>query len=135
MKTTQNVPLVSSGLRWFAERVAQRLGFHECYANDLEILDGKSTGRPLVPIRGRAFKQQLLNDLAQKYGFKSTEILAVGDGANDVGMLNQAGLGIAYKAKPLVVAQTKYHIQYSDLRALLYAQGYEDSQIIKCSNF
>lgn len=122
--------LVSSGLQWFAVRVAQHLGFHEYYANNLEIRHGKSTGHPILPIRGQLFKQQLLNQQAQKHQLKTNEIIAVGDGANDVGMLSQAGLGFAYKAKPLVIKQTKYHIHYNDLTALLYAQGYNSSQIL-----
>jgi phosphoserine phosphatase len=116
--------LVSGGFTFFTERVAKRLGFHEHQANTLEIKDGRITGRVTEPILGREAKLAALERLAAARAVQAEETMAVGDGANDLAMIKAAGLGIAYHAKPLVAAEAGAVIQYGDLTALLYLQGY-----------
>lgn len=115
--------LVSGGFTFFTERVAAALGFAEQQANRLEMADGVLTGRVLEPILGREAKRTALLSFARARSIPLQRCLAVGDGANDLPMLQAAGLGIAYHAKPTVVAQTHASIQFNDLSALLYVQG------------
>ena len=112
--------LVSGGFTFFTERVGDVLGFHAHYANQLAFKDGELTGEVVEPILGAQAKLDTLN--AQNMAAK--DVLAVGDGANDLPMLMAAGLGVAYHAKPVVQAETKASITHGDLSALLYAQGY-----------
>jgi phosphoserine phosphatase len=121
--------LVSGGFTFFTERVAQELGFHENHANRLEIEDGKLTGRVIPPILGKEAKLDSLKNICAIKRISRENALAVGDGANDLPMLQSAGLGIAYHAKPTVIAQSKARISHCDLRALLYVQGYRDEEI------
>jgi phosphoserine phosphatase len=122
--------LVSGGFTFFTERIAKRLGFHAHQANTLEIRDGRITGRVVEPILGRAAKLAALQRLAAERTILAEETLAVGDGANDLAMIKAAGLGVAYHAKPLVAAEASAVIQYGDLTALLYLQGYRREQFI-----
>jgi phosphoserine phosphatase len=115
--------LVSGGFDFYASRVAQMLGFDEWRANRLEIENGVLTGNVIAPILGKEAKLQALNESCAKLAIAPEEVLAVGDGANDVPMLLGAGLGVAYHAKPNVRAQAKHKIDHADLRALLWAQG------------
>jgi phosphoserine phosphatase len=115
--------LVSGGFDFFAERVARELGFDEYRANTLEIAGGKLTGRIAGPILGKEAKLAALKDACARRGITPQDALAVGDGANDLPMLMEAGLGVAYHAKPSVRASAKARIDHSDLRALLWAQG------------
>ena len=115
--------LVSGGFTFFTARVREALGFHADDANRLEIAAGKLTGRVLEPILDKDSKRASLHRAARKHGFELTAALAVGDGANDLPMLLDAGLGVAYHAKPIVQAQAHYRLNYNDLSALLYAQG------------
>lgn len=122
--------LVSGGFTAFTAHVAEVLGFHEHRANDLLITDGRLTGKVREPILGRAAKVTALAELTARLGISDGDVLAVGDGANDLGMLNRAGAGVALHAKPAVAAQCDLRINHGDLRALLYLQGYHADQII-----
>ena len=120
--------LVTGGFSVFAERVAAELGFDRVVANRLEVVGGRITGKVLPPIVTGETKRETLSDLAAERGIALTEILAVGDGANDVPMLTAAGLGVAFRAKPAVTAVARWRLDYSDLTGLLYAQGYRKTE-------
>ncbi len=119
--------LVSGGFTYFTARVAAELGFDIHRANTLLDNGSTLTGEVGEPILDRDAKLVALNELAEKRGVKLSATLAVGDGANDLGMLGAAGLGIAYYAKPIVAAQVQNRIEHTDLTALLFAQGYPES--------
>jgi phosphoserine phosphatase len=116
--------LVSGGFTFFTGRVAERLGFHEHYSNTLLHEGGRLTGHVGEPILGRNAKLVTLKRLAAEEGIDLAASLAVGDGANDLDMLGAAGLGVAFKAKPVVAAAARARVDHADLRALLFAQGY-----------
>ena len=115
--------LVSGGFLSFAEPVAERLGFHEARANTLLLRDGVLTGEVAEPILGREAKVATLEEVAQRLGLGPQDVLAVGDGANDLGMLRLAGTGVALHAKPAVQAECPLRVNHGDLTALLYLQG------------
>jgi phosphoserine phosphatase len=116
--------LVSGGFRYFTSRVAQMAGFDADRANTL-IDDGAAlTGQVGMPILGREAKLTALLEETAAFGGSADDALAMGDGANDLDMIRAAGLGIAYRAKPVVAAQAHARIDHSDLTALLYFQGY-----------
>jgi phosphoserine phosphatase len=119
--------LVSGGFTYFTARVAAELGFDIHRANTLLDDGSRLTGEVGEPILDRNAKLATLEELAAKRGVKLAATLAVGDGANDLAMLQAAGLGIAYHAKPIVSAQVQNRIEHTDLRSLLYAQGYPAS--------
>jgi len=116
--------LVSGGFTAFTGPVAARLGFDEHCANLLLVEGGILTGRVAEPILGRAAKVQALVDIAARLRVTAAEVLAVGDGANDLGILGLAGTGVALHAKPAVAEQCDIRINNGDLTALLYLQGY-----------
>lgn len=116
--------LVSGGFTAFAEPIAARLGFDESRANVLLAEDGRLTGRVAEPILGREAKVATLRQATERLGLAPEDALAVGDGANDLGMLQLAGMGVALHAKPAVAAQCDLRINHGDLTALLYLQGY-----------
>ena len=116
--------LVSGGFTAFTGYVAHALGFDENRANTLEIADGHLTGTVGMPILGREAKVQALEEISARLGISHDEVMAVGDGANDLGMLGLAGAGVALHAKPSVAAQCDIRINHGDLTALLYIQGY-----------
>ena len=121
--------LVSGGFTFFTARVAEAAGFDEHQSNVL-IDDGKAlTGEVREPILGREAKLAALESAVEKLGISYDDVLAVGDGANDLAMIQRAGLGVAYHAKPVVAAAAGASIAHNDLRALLYLQGYRDSEI------
>ncbi|MGD9671248.1 MAG: phosphoserine phosphatase SerB [Hyphomicrobiaceae bacterium] len=125
--------LVSGGFTVFTERVARQLGFDEHQANTLEIADGKITGRVLEPILGREAKLAALKRIAAERGIDTIHTMAVGDGANDLAMLGEASLGVAFRAKPKVREAALFNpggavITHGDLTALLYLQGYRDGE-------
>jgi phosphoserine phosphatase len=122
--------LVSGGFTAFTNRIAEMIGFQENRANTLLIEDGKLTGEVAEPIVGREAKLATLIDLRESFDFDNLDTIVVGDGANDLAMIEQAGLGVAYHAKPAVAAAAGARIDHGDLTALLYAQGYKRSEFI-----
>ncbi|WP_243611701.1 phosphoserine phosphatase SerB [Shimia aestuarii] len=116
--------LVSGGFTAFTARVADTLGFDENRANTLLTADGKLSGDVGRPILGREAKVQALKDITTRLGLAHADVMAVGDGANDLGMLDLAGAGVALHAKPSVAAECDIRINHGDLTALLYIQGY-----------
>ena len=116
--------LVSGGFTRFADPVAQEIGFDRAMANRLDVAAGKLAGTVGDPIVGAATKREALIDAAAERGIELTDTLAVGDGANDIPMIEAAGLGVAYHAKPKVAAAAPARIEFNDLTALLFAQGY-----------
>lgn len=115
--------LVSGGFTFFAERVARAAGFAEAQANGLIDRDGRLTGKVTEPILGREAKREALQRICGAIGAKPSDAVAVGDGANDLAMIGEAGLGVAYKAKPVVAEAADAAIQHSDLSAILHLQG------------
>jgi len=122
--------LVSGGFTLFTGAIAAKLGFQENRANELVIADGKFTGVVREPIVGRAAKLDALVELRESFDLDEIDTLAVGDGANDLGMIQAAGLGVAYHAKPAVSAAASARIDHGDLTALLYAQGYRRDEFV-----
>jgi len=120
--------LVSGGFTFFTDRVAAATGFHTTQANDLCISDGALTGAVSEPILGRAAKRDALHRIASDKAIALDQTLAVGDGANDLSMLESAGLGVAYHAKPAVAEAAHARIDHGDLTALLYLQGVKMSE-------
>ncbi len=123
--------LVSGGFTVFTSRIAATLDFDENRANILMEDNGILTGLVAEPILGKQAKVDALNDIAEKLGISTDDALAVGDGANDLGMLQLAGSGVALHAKPSVAAEAKIRIDHGDLTALLYIQGYRKSDFVK----
>jgi phosphoserine phosphatase len=123
--------LVSGGFTLFTSAVAARIGFQENRANELVVRDGKFTGEVREPILGRAAKLATLVDLMESFDLDDVDSLAVGDGANDLAMIQAAGLGVAYHAKPAVAAAAAARIDHGDLTALLYAQGYRRDEFVE----
>ncbi|MCU4159338.1 phosphoserine phosphatase SerB [Acidiphilium sp. AL] len=119
--------LVSGGFTWFTARVAAELGFDIHRANTLLDDGSRLTGKVAEPVLDRDAKRAALHEIAEKRGAKLGAVMAVGDGANDLAMLADAGMGVAYHAKPIVTAQAKLRVDHADLRALLFAQGYPAS--------
>ncbi|MES2753036.1 MAG: phosphoserine phosphatase SerB [Pseudomonadota bacterium] len=115
--------LVSGGFTRFAEPVAARIGFARVVANTLLIEDGRLTGAVAKPIVDAGTKLAVLQEERATRAFDGAETLAVGDGANDLPMIQAAGLGVAFRAKPVVAAAAGARIEHNDLTALLYAQG------------
>jgi len=117
--------LVSGGFSVFTSVIAERIGFHEHRANDLLFgEDSRLSGLVAEPVLGKDAKLAALEQLRDKHGLSVEETLAVGDGANDLAMLEAAGLGVAFHAKPKIAAAAHARIDHGDLTALLYAQGY-----------
>lgn len=116
--------LVSGGFQAFSGPVAQMAGFAHHHANRLLEQDGRLTGAVGDPILGREAKLETLHRYAAELGVELDSALAVGDGANDLAMIEAAGLGVAYRAKPVVAARADARIDHADLTALLYFQGY-----------
>jgi phosphoserine phosphatase len=123
-KSGAHCALVSGGFTEFTESVGHGLGFDENRANVLEIADGVLTGRVVPPILGREAKIEALNEITARLGISVDQVMAVGDGANDLGMLGLAGSGVALHAKPAVAAACDIVVNYGDLTALLFLQGY-----------
>ena len=116
--------LVSGGFTAFTAKVAEALAFDEHRANTLLAEDGRLTGTVALPILGKQAKVDALIEITARLGITPAEVIAVGDGANDLGMLHLAGAGVALHAKPSVAAQCELRVDHGDLTALLYLQGY-----------
>jgi phosphoserine phosphatase len=123
--------LVSGGFTVFTSRIAATLGFDENRANILLEENGVLTGFVAEPILGKQAKVDALNEIAGTLGISPDEAMAVGDGANDLGMLQLAGSGVALHAKPAVAAEARMRIDNADLTALLYIQGYRKTDFVK----
>lgn len=115
--------LVSGGFTHFAEPVARRLGFDRVHANVLEERDGRLTGAVRPPVFDGDAKVAAMREAQREWSVAAAETLAVGDGANDLPMIHAAGLGVAYRAKPIVTAKADAAIRHGDLTALLHAMG------------
>ncbi|MFN7102788.1 MAG: phosphoserine phosphatase SerB [Pseudorhizobium sp.] len=122
--------LVSGGFTVFTNPIAARLSFDENRANILLAEDGILTGEVAEPILGKQAKVDAVVDICARLGISSDEVIAVGDGANDLGMIQLAGTGVALHAKPAVAAEARVRIDHGDLTALLYLQGYRKSDFV-----
>jgi len=120
--------LVSGGFKYFTSRVAARCGFDEDHANDFIIENGKLTGDVVHPIQNKDSKLAMLRHQIKTFGLDPAETLAVGDGANDLPMIEAAGLGVAFHGKPVVAAAAPARIDHGDLSALLFFQGYRRTE-------
>lgn len=120
--------LVSGGFTYFTEKIAAAAGFERHQANTLLIVDGVLTGEVADPILGREAKLTALQSLTAEIGVTPADAVAVGDGANDLAMIEAAGLGVAYRAKPAVAAKADARLDYSDLSAILRLQGIASAQ-------
>ncbi len=123
--------LVSGGFTLFTEKVSAMIGFNEHRSNTLIIKDGKLAGLVGEPILGREAKLASLESLRAAHGLAHGDTMAVGDGANDLAMLEAAGVGVAYHAKPAVAAVAHVRIDHADLTALLYMQGYRRDEFVR----
>jgi phosphoserine phosphatase len=123
--------LVSGGFTQFTQPVAARVGFHETFANRLDIAGRALTGAVIDPVQGREGKRAALAALRERFALPDAATLAVGDGANDLDMLREAGLGVAFRAKPKVAAAADARVDHADLTALLYAQGYRRADFVE----
>lgn len=122
--------LVSGGFTVFTSRIAATLGFDENRANTLLEDGGILSGFVAEPILGKQAKVDALNEISARLGISPEEAIAVGDGANDLGMLHLAGAGVALHAKPAVAAEAQMRINHGDLTALLYIQGYRKTDFV-----
>ncbi|MFQ5775145.1 MAG: phosphoserine phosphatase SerB [Kiloniellaceae bacterium] len=120
--------LVTGGFTHFAERVRRACGFDEARGNRVVVADGALTGDVAEPILGRDSKRATLEELAARRGLPREAACAVGDGANDLSMIEGAGLGVAYRAKPVLRAAARFRVDHGDLTALLYLQGYRRAE-------
>ncbi|MGD9657619.1 MAG: phosphoserine phosphatase SerB [Methylocystis sp.] len=123
--------LVSGGFTQFTEPVAARIGFDESRANLLEIFEGALTGAVVAPVLGREAKRAALVELRAALALPRDATMAIGDGANDLDMLHEAGLGVAFHAKPKVAAAADARIDHGDLTAALYAQGFRREEFVE----
>ena len=122
--------LVSGGFTLFTGPIAAMIGFHEHRSNLLDIAAGRLTGTVADPIVGQAEQARDAHRIAGRAGPRPADTLAVGDGANDLDMLGQAGLGVAFRAKPAVAAAARVRVEHGDLTALLYLQGYAAAEFV-----
>ncbi|WP_435260126.1 phosphoserine phosphatase SerB [Thioclava sp. FR2] len=123
--------LVSGGFTSFTARIAAVLGFDENRANTLLVHGETLAGEVAMPILGKQAKLDSLNEISARLGITPEDAVAVGDGANDLAMLNRAGMGVALHAKPSVQAQCSVRVNHGDLTALLYLQGYDAEDFVK----
>jgi len=124
--------MVSGGFTLFTDRIAAMIGFDKSRANKLTLVDGhKLAGKVAEPIFGRDGKRAALVELREEFGFTKDDTMAIGDGANDLDMILEAGLGVAYHAKPKIAANAPARIDHGDLSALLYVQGYRKDEFVE----
>lgn len=130
-KAGAHTALVSGGFTVFAEPIAAKLGFDHVKANRLELADGHIAGTVGAPILTRDSKLEALKALSEEYAIPLSDTVAIGDGANDLPMLQAAGLGVAFHAKPAVAAASRSRLNHTDLTGVLYAQGYRQAEIVR----
>ena len=123
--------LVSGGFDFFTRRVAIQAGFHEDRANRFVVADGHLTGAVEDPILGREAKLATLVSEVDRLGLDLSQAAAIGDGANDLAMIGAAGLGLAYRAKPVVAAEADAQIDHADLTAALYFMGFSEAEFVR----
>ncbi|QFG68967.1 phosphoserine phosphatase SerB [Ornithinimicrobium pratense] len=123
--------LVSGGFTQFTQAVAARLGFQEHRANTLQTRDGRLTGEVMPPVLGKEAKVATLEQIVARLGLHTRDVLAVGDGANDLPMLQRAGTGLALHAKPVVATQVPVRVNHADLTAALFLQGYAEQEFVR----
>ncbi|GHB31653.1 phosphoserine phosphatase SerB [Pseudovibrio japonicus] len=123
--------LVSGGFTSFTQKIAEVIGFDENKANTLLEAAGELSGKVAEPILGKQAKLDRLNQLSEEKNIPLDDVIAVGDGANDLAMICAAGLGVAFHAKPKVAAEARASINHGDLTALLYLQGYSHDEFVK----
>jgi phosphoserine phosphatase len=123
--------LVSGGFTLFTQPIAAIIGFHETTANELIVEGGLLAGFVSEPILGQAAKRDHLLRLSRERDIPLGQTMAVGDGANDLAMIREAGIGVAYHAKPAVAAEASARIDHADLTALLFMQGYAASDFVE----
>ena len=122
--------LISGGFTEFTRRVADRLGFDEHYGNELIFTEQQCSGRIRKPALGAMAKVEIMRSAARQLGIELANVIAVGDGANDIDMLRMAGTGVAFRAKPALEQASDIQIKFSDLTALLYIQGYKSTEFV-----
>jgi phosphoserine phosphatase len=122
--------LVSGGFTYFTDRVGDAAGFQTRRANELIVKSGVLTGAVAEPILGREAKLEQLEQICQFHALSFDDAIAVGDGANDSAMIKAAGIGVAFRAKPVLKSVASVHLDHSDLTALLYLQGYKSDEIV-----
>jgi len=123
--------LVSGGFTLFTEKIAAKIGFDEHRGNVLVVENGRLTGRVEEPILGKEAKLATLKELTARFNLRPEETLVSGDGANDLPMIEAAGLGVAFRAKPVVAAAAHARIDHGDLTALLYVQGFRRDEFVE----
>ena len=123
--------ILSGGFTYFGKFLQNKFGIDYVHANTLERIDGKLTGNVIDPIINGEMKAKLLKEIAEQEGISPAQTIAVGDGANDLPMLSAAGLGIAFRAKPLVRESAKQSLSTHGLDSILYLLGFKDSDILK----
>lgn len=122
--------LISGGFSYFTDRVRQQVSFHSSLGNQLEIVGGKLTGQVIPPIVDKDTKLNMLTDTADELGLGMSDTMAIGDGANDVPMLDAAGLGVAYHAHPVARQAARARLDHCDLTGALFAQGYRLEEFV-----
>jgi phosphoserine phosphatase len=127
-KLGYKIAIISGGFTYFGEYLQRRLGIDYVYANELQIVDAQITGKVLGQIVDGARKAELLHEMARREGIRMEQVIAVGDGANDLPMLNSAGLGIAFHAKPMVREGAEQAISTLGLDGVLYLMGIPDRE-------
>ena len=121
--------VISGGFGFFTQRLQQELGLDYAYANELEMIDGQLTGRTLGPVIDGEAKARLLEQIAASEGLSLDQVIAIGDGANDLPMLGRAGLGIAFNAKARVREQADTHISQPGLDSILFLLGLSEREL------
>ena len=122
--------LVSGGFTFFTEKISEKLNFQENYANTLEVIDNILTGRVIPPIIDSISKKNILKKTVASHKLKTSEVVAIGDGANDLEMIKEAGLGVSYRGKPILKANANGQIEHTSLDSLLYFIGIPEDKII-----
>ena len=122
--------IVSGGFSFFADKIANDLGFNQSYANELVFEGNTLSGAVKNPILDAAEKKTILQKLCIEGNFHQNDVIAVGDGANDIDIIRNAGIGVSYYGNRILTSKSNFKIYYSNLRALLYFQGIKESEFV-----